>query len=698
MLKSVLTVTTGRPLFRLGYCCLLLAMLFSGSNASATASYLLAYPAAPYDGASGTYTLKADRTTVPVTAYYGGRYSFGHLAFEGTTTFVLSTRNGAAITSFNISPHTAGITGSVSGANLSFSVTQGAATATYLIINVSTAAGALEAMVIAGDKQETGAPTVGGNVHDITAPPYNADKTGTSLLNSTIQNAINAASSAGGGTVYFPAGVYKISNNIALASNVTVYLAPGAFLRGSSSRDDYTVEPNTAMQNNQPEFLIQNFVIPGGTKNVAFTGRGVIDANSTVLVTPQSSGGTVNGFGNYRKGIIHSGVENGGALPNGITITGITVKDATTWTVDIEDAQNVSIQNVKMVNDFQWVHSDGYDLSNVNTAIVNNCLGVTGDDVYDAKASDSNPTANINYTNNVAYSFEGDGAKVGVNSTGSASNIVFSNIAVVAGQRAVSVSHDKGTGTWSGLHFNDISMENIEGTSTSGEFLVAPIVIWTLGGGAGPVSNVSLSRVHIEKSGGYTSQITGTSASGAISNVTLQDVSIDGTTMTSSNYTSKIAVGPNVSGLNFGLVSGATYVFTSKHNGLAMDNGNTTTCNTPVIQWPVNVPETASQQWTLNSTNGNTYTLVNQKSGCALDNSSSSQSGAGLVQFGLNSQVQQQWTITSVGGGYYKVISAQSGLALDDDNIHSGTQSTSTQVVQFTPNGSGTQQWELTKQ
>ncbi len=81
---------------------------------------MLAYPAAPYDGANGTYTLKADSTTIPVTSYYGGRYSFGHLAFEGTATFVLSTRNGAAITSYNISPHDFGIKGSVSGANVTF--------------------------------------------------------------------------------------------------------------------------------------------------------------------------------------------------------------------------------------------------------------------------------------------------------------------------------------------------------------------------------------------------------------------------------------------------------------------------------------------------------------------------------------------------------------------------------------------------
>ncbi|MDW5267429.1 MULTISPECIES: RICIN domain-containing protein [Acidobacteriaceae] len=665
-------------------------------QAHAAATYMLAYPAAPYDGASGTYTLKADSTTIPVTAYYGGRYSFGHLAFEGTTTFVLSTRNGAAITSYNISPHDFGITGSVSGSHLTLSVTQGQST--YLIINVSTASGALEPMVIAGDPQETNIPTIGGNVYDITAPPYNADKTGDTLLNTTIQNAIDTVSSSGGGTIYFPAGVYEISNNIQMKSNVTMYLAAGAFIHGSSNRNDYTWNTSGTLQNGQPEQGPQNFVITGAVNNVAFTGRGVIDANSTVLVTPSSTGGSINGFGNYRKGIIQSGADSNGNRPNGLKIIGITVKDATTWTFDIGDEQNVTIQNVKMLDDFKWVHSDGYDIVSTNNATIDNCLGVTGDDTFDAKAGDTNPVSNVTYSNDVGYSWEGDGTKVGVQAKGTASNIVFSNIQVVAGQRAVSVSHDEGTAGYSGIHFNDIHMENLEGSSSSGEFLVAPIVIWTLGGGDGPVDNVSLSRVTVDDSRGFASKIQGTNSAGTVSNVTLQDVSIDGTTITSSNYSSKIDVGTNVSGLNFGLVSGGIYSFASQHNDLAMDNGNVTTCDNPVIQWPINLPETSSQKWQLTSVGTNIYTIVSQKSGCALDNSSSNLSPFGLLQSTLNGQIQQKWTITNLGNDYYKVISTQSGEALDDDNVPPNTESTNTQVVQFTPNGNSTQQWKLTMQ
>jgi polygalacturonase len=522
----------------LAYLTLLVLGFFVIPQAHASATYLLAYPAAPYDTPSATYTLKADKTNIPLTSFYGGRYSFGHLAFQGTATFVLTVKCGQAITGYNISPHAFGVTGKV---------------------NVSTSSGPLEPMVLAGDPKETGAPTIGRSVYDITAPPYNADRTGKTLLNGTIQTALNEVSAKGGGTLYFPAGVYKISNNIKMTSNITLYLAPGAFLRGSSNRDDYTWNTGGRLRNGQPAQGPQNFVIPGGVNNVAFTGRGVIDANSTVLATAANPGGTVDGFGNYRKGIIHSGIENGGSQPNGIKLIGITVKDATTWTLNIEDSLNVTIQNVKMVNDFKWIHSDGYDLVSTSNGTVDNCLGVTGDDVYNAKANASNPITNIVYSNNVGYSFKGTGTKIGVQSAGVARNIVFTHIQVVAGQRAVSVSHDSGTAAWSDLHFSDIHMENIEGTSTTGQFLVAPIIIWTLGGGAGPVSNVSLSHVTVDNSGGFRSQIVGTSANVGISNVSLQDVSIDGVTLTSSNYTSKLTVGPNVTGVHFGPVSGGVH-------------------------------------------------------------------------------------------------------------------------------------------
>src|SRR6266699_2413418 len=48
---------------------------------------------------------------------------------------------------------------------------------------------------------------------------YNADNTGTTDTTTAIQNAINAAQAAGGGTVYFPPGTYLISSTLTVSSD-----------------------------------------------------------------------------------------------------------------------------------------------------------------------------------------------------------------------------------------------------------------------------------------------------------------------------------------------------------------------------------------------------------------------------------------------------------------------------------------------
>lgn len=52
--------------------------------------------------------------------------------------------------------------------------------------------------------------TVPGPRVDVTKPPYNADNTGKEIATGAIQQALNDVGSSGGGTVYLPAGTYRI--------------------------------------------------------------------------------------------------------------------------------------------------------------------------------------------------------------------------------------------------------------------------------------------------------------------------------------------------------------------------------------------------------------------------------------------------------------------------------------------------------
>jgi uncharacterized cupin superfamily protein len=72
-----------------------------------------------------------------------------------------------------------------------------------------------------------------GLIINVTEDPYNA-LPGVPAASAGIQAAIDAASSAGGGAVFFPAGVYNIDTRLDLSSNVKLMGAPGAVLDFSS--------------------------------------------------------------------------------------------------------------------------------------------------------------------------------------------------------------------------------------------------------------------------------------------------------------------------------------------------------------------------------------------------------------------------------------------------------------------------------
>src|SRR5580658_7705518 len=78
-----------------------------------------------------------------------------------------------------------------------------------------------------------------GGIRDVSS--FGAKPDGKTLNTKAINQAINACSTAGGGTVIFPAGRY-LSGSIELVNNVTLQLEPGAVLEGSTNLGDYSPE------------------------------------------------------------------------------------------------------------------------------------------------------------------------------------------------------------------------------------------------------------------------------------------------------------------------------------------------------------------------------------------------------------------------------------------------------------------------
>ncbi|HEY1240854.1 MAG TPA: glycosyl hydrolase family 28-related protein [Bryobacteraceae bacterium] len=112
---------------------------------------------------------------------------------------------------------------------------------------------------------------------------YGATGTGAASDTDAINKAIAAASSAGGGTVFFPAGIY-VSGSIHLRSNITLFLDSGAVLRASADPEAYDpAEPNPSIEKYQDygHSHWRNSLIWGeGLENVAILGQGLIDGKA----------------------------------------------------------------------------------------------------------------------------------------------------------------------------------------------------------------------------------------------------------------------------------------------------------------------------------------------------------------------------------------------------------------------------------
>jgi len=77
---------------------------------------------------------------------------------------------------------------------------------------------------------------------------YGADPTGTTDSTAAIQNAINAASAAGGGIVYLPPGVFRISPQGANTYALQIS-AGGVVLRGAGAEQTFLLNTKTVMRN-----------------------------------------------------------------------------------------------------------------------------------------------------------------------------------------------------------------------------------------------------------------------------------------------------------------------------------------------------------------------------------------------------------------------------------------------------------------
>ncbi len=570
--------------------CALLWINGAGTAEAATASYFHAYAKYDYETVSDRYALTVNGKSVDVVSYYNGRYDYAHIAYEGTTTFQVKSLKGN-IESYNVSPHSYGLKVTKSGNTLTFDMEQKGSR--YVLVEIKVGGKEYQLFISCDPKLDIAVPAGRRiNIMDrgIQMPYDKAD----GLKNSEIiQKAIDELSAAGGGTLYFPAGTYKFVT-IDAKDNVTLYLDEGAVLRGSGKRTDYGWNDSgqNGRQVKRKDILIQD------CKNFSIIGYGMVDANAiplalkkNLITSPnvdnraQPSGYYPDGWDDFRKGIVDA------RNSEGITFRGVAFKDATGWTFDMQTSKNIEMTNVKILDDWDVVHSDGYDFGSSQNVTVTNCLGICGDDVFCPKAEYAGKdTCNMLFKDCVAFALGGAGCKVGVAARSDAYNIEFNNIDVIQGYRGFSLSHDENSGKWEDIRFIDIRTERLHianPNNIGGQYRPAPFVIWTMNnkGGTGPIDDILVKNCYIENCSNLWGYIQGYSQAGKVSNVTFENFKMDGVKITEANYAEHIKHGDNISNIKYDKAgstststSGATLVYEAEKatvaGGAAIVNKN----------------------------------------------------------------------------------------------------------------------------
>jgi polygalacturonase len=483
--------------------------------AQAAAGTVGVYPVASIYPPSADYTLTVNGTTVPVTHYTG--YDIAQFALgTGSATMAVHKINNTDIGSYSISPQKLGITGTVSGPTLTFTVQNDE----YLIVKLD----GRPNLVIAADPGEYSPPASGGTgIFNVTSAPYSAQPNTGAYTTTAFQNALNDAAAYGSangtqGIVYVPAGVYTLGN-LYLRSNLAFYLARGAVLRYTGDAAHYVV---TGHKNSQGRDLTWFISTRYSSTNIKIYGRGIIDGNGQAALAPSNLG--VNLLAPI--------------YTDGFTVDGITFRESSSWAVTPLRSSNLTFTNVKFFNRFDMGEDDGIDVQESTNVNVTHAIGIGLDDPFSTKTwgdvtdmfsivpGTATPLSNVTFNDLVSWTYC-YGVKVGQGMVTAQDGVTFRNVVVYDAAVGIGIDHKYGTAAATNITFDNIDIERLDFANDSNRTWLA--MMTETSQGVGPVTGVTVSNVRVRDAGTTAARVNGQPGA-LISGVTLSHIVMPGST------------------------------------------------------------------------------------------------------------------------------------------------------------------------
>ena len=338
---------------------------------------------------------------------------YAHFAFSGTVAVEVIARE--TINTFDLSPHRYGIHATANDNVLSFHLSQ--PRKMHLKIND------LPRFFIFADAPEENPPQP-GQPRVYSLRNYGVSSSLDSVQTWKIQRAVDDVA-AKRGILYVPPGIYR-SGELRMRSGLTLYLAPGAVIKGTREVSDY---PRGELGTQQIYLL--------DCQGIRIRGRGVIDGQGRALrvSTDNSADGRMKLIRSLRA--------------TDCIVEGVVLRDAGTWAIHLIESSGLQFDNYKLISNtiidapgFPWEpNTDGFDPDNSSRVIIENGFVSCSDDAIAVKLKHGtlNDMDDIQFRNNVVWTVK-SALKIGTEVVDrKMTNIVFENNEVIHADRGIVV-------------------------------------------------------------------------------------------------------------------------------------------------------------------------------------------------------------------------------------------------------------------
>ena len=244
---------------------------------------------------------------------------------------------------------------------------------------------------------------------------FGAKSDTTVLSTQAIQQAIDRCSSAGGGRVVVPAGMFK-TGTLVLKSHVDLHLETGATLYGSTRLENYTpLKPAYVSLRTQGETV--QLIYADRVHDVSITGYGTIDGRGSAFKKL-----SWNDEGITRPHLLRFiECEN-------VTVSDVTLRNSGCWMQHYLACDCLRITGIKIFNRNNY-NNDALDLDGCHDVVVSDIMADSDDDGITLKSTSPRLCENI-VIQNCIVSSHCNAIKLGTETNGGFRNINIANCVV----------------------------------------------------------------------------------------------------------------------------------------------------------------------------------------------------------------------------------------------------------------------------